>query len=285
MSATLVARDLSMSFGARVVLDQVAITVAPPDRIGVVGPNGCGKTTLLRVLAGLVEPDDGTVTVSPRDATVGYLAQEIERRPGELTVDALARVTGIADASQELDRATAALAANKPDAADDYDVALQRWLRLGAADFPTRAEVTCGEVGLPVAALAQPLEQLSGGQAARVALAGVRLARFDIVLLDEPTNDLDFDGLDRLEQRRVGRELRARLLELTDDDARPEVAGSGGERQLPEQRVEQGRLPAAVATEDRQALGPVDRQVDRSEAERSAFDDRAIEASNEFAAA
>ena len=200
MSATLVARDLSMSFGARVVLDQVAITVAPPDRIGVVGPNGCGKTTLLRVLAGLVEPDDGTVTVSPRDATVGYLAQEIERRPGELTVDALARVTGIADASQELDRATAALAANKPDAADGYDVALQRWLLLGAADFPTRAEVTCGEVGLPVAALSQPLEQLSGGQAARVALAGVRLARFDIVLLDEPTNDLDFDGLDRLEQ-------------------------------------------------------------------------------------
>ena len=79
-SATLVAREVSKSFGPRVVLDAVSVTVPPGSRIGIVAPNGTGKSTLLRLLAGLDVPDRGTVSRLPPAATVGLLPQEPDRR-------------------------------------------------------------------------------------------------------------------------------------------------------------------------------------------------------------
>ncbi len=194
MAATLIARDLTVSHGARTILDGVALTVAPGDRIGVLGPNGAGKSTLLRALAGLTVPDAGSVVLTPPTATVGYLPQEPERHPGETVLDLLGRRTGVAEASAALD---AADAGQDP---DHYAEILDRWLALGGADFDARAGEVWAELGMPEALLAQETTTLSGGQAARASLASILLSRFDVVLLDEPTNDLDFDGLERLER-------------------------------------------------------------------------------------
>ncbi len=179
------------SFGARTVLDRVDLTLGPRSRLGLVGPNGAGKSTLLRLAAGLDEPDEGTVERTPASLTIGYLPQEHDRRDGETLLDYLARRTGIADAEAAVKQHTADWS---PDA---YAAALEHFLALGGGDLEARARTVCAELGLPVS-LAQETATLSGGEAARAALAAILLARFDLLLLDEPTNDLDFDGLERL---------------------------------------------------------------------------------------
>jgi ATPase subunit of ABC transporter with duplicated ATPase domains len=172
--------------------------VAPGDVVGLVGPNGAGKSTLLRIVAGLRAPDAGSVSVSPADAQLGYLAQEPERVPGETVLAHLERRTGVADAQAALDRAADALAAGAAGAGDAYSHALERWMHLGGADLDARAGAVADDVGLGVG-LDHPMTGLSGGQAARVGLAALLLSRYDLFLLDEPTNDLDTDGLDLLE--------------------------------------------------------------------------------------
>jgi ATPase subunit of ABC transporter with duplicated ATPase domains len=167
--------------------------------MGVVGPNGIGKSTLLRILAGLEAADGGSVERSPASLTVGYLAQEADAAPGEALRPYLARRTGVAAAEADLDRLAAALAGD-PALVDEYSEALDRFVALGGGDFDARAASVAADLGLPGDRFDVALGDLSGGQAARARLAAVLLARFDVFLLDEPTNDLDFAGLDRLER-------------------------------------------------------------------------------------
>jgi ATPase subunit of ABC transporter with duplicated ATPase domains len=197
--ASLRTRALTVAVGPRLLLGDVDLTVAPGTRLGLVGPNGSGKSTLLQVLAGLRAPDAGQVRLLPATATVGYLPQEPDARPDETVAAALARRTGVAAATRRLDQATEALAAGDGGADDEYATALDRWLALGAADLDARARAVVDELGLSPTALDKPVGELSGGQRARVQLASLLLARFDVFLLDEPTNDLDLDGFDRLE--------------------------------------------------------------------------------------
>jgi ATPase subunit of ABC transporter with duplicated ATPase domains len=158
---TLAATGVTITKGPMLVLEHVSLTVAPGARIGVVGPNGRGKSTLLRALAGLETPDRGTVSRTPPGLRVGYLAQERDLDPAESVGEYLVRRTG-----------------------EDAD-----W----------RAGKVLARVGLEV-----PLDRragsLSGGERARLALASILRARFDVYLLDEPTNDLDFAGLELLER-------------------------------------------------------------------------------------
>ncbi len=199
MSATLQARGLAAGHGDRELWSGLDLVVAPGDVVGLVGPNGAGKTTLLRILAGLRAPDGGSLALSPPNAHVGYLAQEPDLRAGESVHDHLARRTGVAEAQAELDRQAQALADGVPHADEKYSDALDSWLALGGADLEERVAVVVADIGLDVD-LALPVTALSGGQRARVGLAVLLLSRFDVYLLDEPTNDLDSDGLDLLEE-------------------------------------------------------------------------------------
>jgi ATPase subunit of ABC transporter with duplicated ATPase domains len=213
MSATLIAKDLAAGHGERVLFSGLDLVVAPGDVVGLVGVNGAGKSTLLRVLAGRQPIEHGSIQLSPPSATLGFLPQEPERRTDETVRAFLARRTGVADAQHELDAATGELAEGLP-AEDRYAAALERWLSLGGADLPERAERVTDDLGLTVD-LDQPMATLSGGQAARASMASLLLSRYDIFLLDEPTNDLDLDGLRRLEDFVTG--LRAGTVLVSHD--------------------------------------------------------------------
>jgi ATPase subunit of ABC transporter with duplicated ATPase domains len=214
MSATLLARDLGAGHGDRQLFSGLDLVVAPGDVVGLVGANGAGKSTLLRLLAGLIQPEDGTVRLTPATATVGYLPQEPERRPGETITQFLARRTGVTAAQEALDASTEALATGRPGADDAYTEAFERWLALGAADLEERSAQVTAEIGLD-ADLDTALTTLSGGQAARASLASLLLSRYDVFLLDEPTNDLDLAGLNRLENWVTG--LRAGVVVVSHD--------------------------------------------------------------------
>jgi len=195
-SATLVAQHLSFTRGDRHVLADVSLTVPPRARIGVVGPNGVGKSTMLSILAGVLAPDSGSVRLDPPSATVGLLAQEHRPMPDETVRQMLTRRTGVTQAEAEMLEAAAALGSDDTGSAR-YAVALERFVTLSDGDIDTRIDEVLDELG--VAGIAdRPTSGLSGGQASKAALAAVALSRFDILLLDEPTNDLDFEGLETL---------------------------------------------------------------------------------------
>ncbi|MFI9063444.1 ABC-F family ATP-binding cassette domain-containing protein [Streptomyces sp. NPDC053429] len=214
MTATLVAKNLTAAHGERTLFADLDLVVAPGDVIGLVGVNGAGKSTLLRLLAGLDAPETGELRLSPPGAAVGHLPQEPERRPGESVREFLARRTGVAAAQAALDAATQGLVDGTPGADDAYGEALDRWLNLGGADLDERAQEVADDLGLSVG-LDLPMTALSGGQAARAGLASLLLSRYDVFLLDEPTNDLDLDGLERLEQFVKG--LRAGTVVISHD--------------------------------------------------------------------
>ncbi|CAG6396281.1 ATP-binding cassette domain-containing protein [Streptomyces cocklensis] len=215
MSTTLVARNLAAGHGDRALFSGLDLVVGPGDVVGLVGANGAGKSTLLRLLAGLDTPEDGALRLSPATATVGYLPQEPDRRDdGETVRDFLARRTGVTAAQHALDAATQALVDGAPGADDAYAAGLERWLALGGADLEERAEEATASLGLGIS-LDQEMYALSGGQAARAGLASLLLSRYDVFLLDEPTNDLDLDGLERLEKFVTG--LRAGTVLVSHD--------------------------------------------------------------------
>ena len=215
MSATLVAKNLAAGHGDRLLFSGLDLVVAPGDVVGLVGVNGAGKSTLLRMLAGLAAPEEGSLRLSPATASVGHLPQEPERkRDGETVRGFLGRRTGVAAAQAALDAATQALVDETPGADDAYAESLDRWLNLGGADLEERAEEAAAALGLGVS-LDQEMYALSGGQAARAGLASLLLSRYDVFLLDEPTNDLDLDGLERLEKFVTG--LRAGTVLVSHD--------------------------------------------------------------------
>ena len=162
---TLAAHDISVHRGADAILERVSLAVMPGSRIGAVGPNGRGKTTLLRALGGLEELDSGSVRRNPSTLRVGYLPQERDVLAGESLLAYFERRTG--------DEST--------------------------TEFDARAAAVLRRVGLD-SELDRPVAELSGGERSRAALASIFLSRFDVYLLDEPTNDLDFQGLELLER-------------------------------------------------------------------------------------
>ena len=170
--AVLSAQQVTVTRAGRTVLDAVSLSVDRESRLGIVGPNGVGKSTLLRVLAGAQIPDGGRVERAPASLRIAFLPQETDGRPGELLMEYLARRTGVTDASLELDRLTELLARD-PGVVDDYTEALENFLSVGGDDFPTRAAEIIRDVELSADKADVPIAEMSGGQAARARLAAV----------------------------------------------------------------------------------------------------------------
>jgi len=197
----LTASGLAKSYGAQDVFWDVSVQIARGDKIGLVGPNGEGKTTLLRILAGLEEPTAGTVHRA-RGLQVGYLPQIVDL-DSERTVYA-EMLTAFADlrAQQaELRRLEEAMAdpARREEAMRRYDDLLTRFELAGGYTYEARIRQVLAGLGFSAEEWDQPLGQLSGGQRTRALLARLLLQAPDLLLLDEPTNHLDLAALEWLE--------------------------------------------------------------------------------------
>jgi ABC-type Mn2+/Zn2+ transport system ATPase subunit len=193
----LVARDVEVRAGARLLLEHASFQVAPGDKIGLVGRNGAGKTTLTRILSGEAQPANGTIT---RTGPVGYLPQD--PRTGDLDVLAKNRILSARGLDAVVDRLQRAELAMGDDSADVRDKAMASYARAeaelaAAGGYAAEAEAAriASNLGLPERVLHQPLETLSGGQRRRIELARILFSGAPTLLLDEPTNHLDADSI------------------------------------------------------------------------------------------
>ena len=195
------ALDVTKSFGTRVVLDGIDVLAAPGQRVGVVGENGVGKSTLLRILAGIDAPDAGTVD-RPRE--LSYLSQEPwfaeTATVADVLADALAPLRRAADAVE----GWSARLSDDAGAADRYAAALQFAEQHDAWDAERRAAIAADRLGLAALAGDRPVGTMSGGQRSRLALAALIAVRPVCVVLDEPTNHLDDAAMELLEDFLIG---------------------------------------------------------------------------------
>src|SRR3954447_13955301 len=141
---------ISKFHGANPILHEVTLAVPAGARVGVVGPNGVGKSTLLRIAAGLEAPDGGGAGREPASLPAASLPQEPDPAPGETLLELLARRTGVGAAEAALTAAAAGLADGGDDADRAYDEALERFLALGGGDLDRRAAAMLRTLGLGV---------------------------------------------------------------------------------------------------------------------------------------
>ncbi|GAA1070577.1 MULTISPECIES: ribosomal protection-like ABC-F family protein [Kitasatospora] len=191
------ANALELRAGARVLIESASFRIAPGDRIGLVGRNGAGKTTMTKVLAGEGLPAGGTVT---RTGEVGYLPQD--PRTGDLDVLAKDRIlsargldTVLRKMRENEDRMANGQGATRERAMKKYANLETEFLTKGGYAAEAEAATIAAALGLPDRILNQPLHTLSGGQRRRVELARILFSDADILLLDEPTNHLDADSI------------------------------------------------------------------------------------------
>jgi ATP-binding cassette, subfamily F, member 3 len=200
-----IAQDLCLSYGKKVLLDSASFAIGPQDRIGLVGANGTGKSSLMKILAGVNRPDSGKVQLR-RKARAGYLPQDIAAAPtGTVLESVLSAVPG-RDALEERLKDTEAALAGAQDETEQLELSQSLAdLHLELDQFEERygrhrAERILEGLGFSTSQFDRPTASLSGGWRMRAALAALLLQDPDLLLLDEPTNHLDvptlrwFDG-------------------------------------------------------------------------------------------
>jgi ATP-binding cassette subfamily F protein 3 len=198
--------DITLRFADRVLLNGISFRIGARDRIGLVGSNGTGKSTLLRILTGTVQPDSGTL-VKARYVTVGYLPQDGVSASGRTLIEeAEAVFADVMEAQARLEEIQQRLGqaeAGSEEAAELLELygELQHHLEVSDA-FRMRAEAEAVLAGLGFSQrdLLRPVEEFSGGWQMRIALARLLLQEPSLLLLDEPTNHLDLDSLQWLEE-------------------------------------------------------------------------------------
>src|SRR5947208_15964779 len=196
---------ISKQYGRQVLFVDASFQLNPGEKVGLVGPNGSGKTTMFRMVVGEEAPDYGTVSV-PKKLTIGYFRQDVEEMAGRSVLDEAIAGSGRAgDLHHELEALHRAM--ENPERAGDMDRILARfgevqeeYEHLGGYSLEAQAREALHGLGFKDDQIDGDVGALSGGWKMRVALARVLLGRPDVLLMDEPTNHLDIESIIWLEQ-------------------------------------------------------------------------------------
>ena len=197
--------NISKSYGRQILFVETSFQLNPGEKVGLVGPNGSGKTTVFRLITGEEEPDEGTVAV-PRRTTIGYFRQDIGEMSGRSVLDeTIAGCGRVGELHHELEELQAALA--DPERADQMEKILDRfghvqddYQGLGGYELEARAQEVLAGLGFAADQVGGDAGALSGGWKMRIGMARVLLARPDVLLMDEPTNHLDIESILWLEK-------------------------------------------------------------------------------------
>ena len=199
--------NLSVEFSARPLFDDISFVINKTDRIGLAGKNGAGKSTMLKIIAGLQQPSSGSVTM-PSGITVGYLPQQMTPADDTTVYEECRKAYGdILSLQKELDKVTSEIAEREDYESKEYadllerlDFLNERLSIFGATNMDAEIESTLSGLGFRREDLNRPTAEFSGGWRMRIELAKILLRRPDVLLLDEPTNHLDIESIQWLEQ-------------------------------------------------------------------------------------
>ncbi len=199
--------SLSVEFSSQVLFDSINYVINPKDKIALVGKNGAGKSTMLKIIAGLQKPSSGTVAV-PQGVTVGYLPQQMVLADSTTVADEVRKVfSHIKDMHAELDRMSAELSSRTDYESDSYAALIEKMTSLSdriaieeSENAEAEMEKTLLGLGFVRSDFDRPTSEFSGGWRMRIELAKILLRHPDVLLLDEPTNHLDIESIQWLEQ-------------------------------------------------------------------------------------
>ena len=199
--------NLKVEFGVKPLFDNVSFVINDKDRIALVGKNGAGKSTMLKIICGLQKPTSGNVAI-PNDTTIGYLPQVMNLQDDttvrEETQKAFADISHM---KERVDRLNAELAERTDYESESYMELVQkftaeheRYMMMGAENYEAEIERTLTGLGFMRSDFDRPTSEFSGGWRMRIELAKILLRRPDVLLLDEPTNHLDIESIQWLER-------------------------------------------------------------------------------------
>ena len=200
-------QNLSVEFSAKSLFDNINYVINPKDKIALVGKNGAGKSTMLKIIAGLQKPTGGVVAV-PQDVTVGYLPQQMQTSDSTTLIEEVRTAFSHVDEMQrKLQRYTDELAERTDYESDGYHGLIDKMTTLterlameNSENFEAEMEKTLTGLGFMRVDFNRPTSEFSGGWRMRIELAKLLLTRPDVLLLDEPTNHLDIESIQWLEQ-------------------------------------------------------------------------------------
>ena len=197
---------LSVEFGGNPLFDDITYVINKKDRIALVGKNGAGKSTMLKIIAGLQQPTSGTVNI-PKDMTIGYLPQQMQISDSRTVMkEAEQAFAHIFELQSRIDRMNRELSNRTDYDSQDYHDLIERvtdaneqLTMIGAANYQAEIEKTLMGLGFVREDFDRPTSEFSGGWRMRIELAKLLLQRPDVLLLDEPTNHLDIESIQWLE--------------------------------------------------------------------------------------
>ena len=199
--------NLKVEFGVKPLFDNVSFVINDKDRIALVGKNGAGKSTMLKIICGLQKPTSGNVAI-PNDTTIGYLPQVMNLQDNTTVREEVKKAfADISKMKERVDKLNEELAQRTDYESDSYMELVQkftteheRYMMMGADNYEAEMERTLTGLGFERTDFDRPSSEFSGGWRMRIELAKILLRRSDVLLLDEPTNHLDIESIQWLER-------------------------------------------------------------------------------------